>query len=108
VSHPGFLSSIWAFAALGWRTQNTRRSVLAQSKLVIEREAKAKGLGWWARRKRLNLIKEHLNLYFATVNKVARFGVYDRMFALWHVLHMPLFFLLVLSAIVHVIAVHLY
>jgi hypothetical protein len=30
------------------------------------------------------------------------------MFAAWHVLHMPLFFLLVLTAILHAIAVHLY
>jgi hypothetical protein len=107
-SHPGFLSSLWAFIALGWQAKDARGKALAQAKWAIGREAKAKGLGWWARRKRMNLVREHLDLYFATVNKVARFGVYDRIFAAWHVLHMPLFFLLVLSTVVHVIAVHLY
>ena len=108
VRHKGFFSSVWSFSALGWRAQSVRQSVLRQAKQAIDREGKARGFGWSARRKRLKLVRQHLDLYFATVNKAARFGVYERMFALWHVLHMPLFFLLVLSAILHVIAVHLY
>lgn len=108
VRRTGFFSSLWSFLALGWRSQNVRHSISRQAKAAIEREGKGRGLGWRARRKRLNLVRQHLDLYFATVNKAARFGVYERMFALWHVLHMPLFFLLVLSAILHVIAVHLY
>jgi len=108
VRHTGFFSSVWSFLMLGWRTNSARQSVLRKAKQAIDREGKARGLGWSARRKRLRLVRQHLDLYFATVNKAARFGVYERMFALWHVLHMPLFFLLVLSAILHVIAVHLY
>jgi hypothetical protein len=30
------------------------------------------------------------------------------MFALWHVAHIPFVYLLVLSAVVHVVAVHMY
>ncbi len=40
--------------------------------------------------------------------KVIEFSFYERMFALWHVLHLPLFFMLVTAAIIHVIAVHWY
>lgn len=108
VRQTGFFSGVWSFLVLGWRAGNVRHSVLRQAKQVIDRAGKARGLGWSARRKRLKLVREHLDLYFATVNKAARFEVYERMFALWHVLHMPLFLLLVLSAILHVIAVHLY
>jgi hypothetical protein len=108
VRKTGFFFSVWSFLVLGYRAANVRQSVLRQAKQAIDREGKARGLGWSARRKRLKLVRQHLDLYFATVNKAARFEVYERMFALWHVLHMPLFFLLVLSAILHVIAVHLY
>jgi hypothetical protein len=52
--------------------------------------------------------QEHLALYNAAVRKAASFKFYDRLFGWWHVLHMPLFFMLIIAAIVHVIAVHLY
>jgi hypothetical protein len=108
VRHSGFLSSLWAFVTLGWRWQNLRSRLLREAKTEIETEGKQRGWSWRTRRKQLTLVKEHLSIYFAAVNKAARFSVYERMFALWHVLHMPLFFLLVLTAILHVIAVHLY
>ena len=40
--------------------------------------------------------------------RVAQFSLYERLFALWHILHLPIFFIMVLSAIVHVLAVHMY
>ena len=40
--------------------------------------------------------------------RVAQFSLYERLFALWHILHLPIFFLMVLSAVVHVVAVHMY
>jgi hypothetical protein len=71
-------------------------------------EARRRRLGWSARRKKLKLFRRHIALYFAAVNKAARFSVYERLFALWHVLHLPMFFLLVFAGVIHVIAVHLY
>ncbi len=108
VRHSGFFSSLWAFLTLGWRWQNLRRQLCHEVKAAIEVEGKRRGWGGRLRRKQLNVVKDHLRIYFAADHKAARFGVYERMFALWHVLHMPLFFLLVLTAILHVIAVHLY
>jgi hypothetical protein len=49
-----------------------------------------------------------LRHYFAAVNRAAAFAFYERLFALWHILHMPLFVLLILAAIVHVVGAHLY
>ena len=40
--------------------------------------------------------------------QVAEFGIYERLFSLWHVLHLPLFFMLLVTGIVHVVAVHVY
>jgi hypothetical protein len=42
------------------------------------------------------------------MRRVAQLSFYERLFSLWHVFHMPLFLLLVISALVHVLAVHMY
>lgn len=46
--------------------------------------------------------------YLTAVVRVAQYTAYERMFSLWHVAHIPFVYLLVISAIVHVIAVHAY
>jgi hypothetical protein len=46
--------------------------------------------------------------YIAAVRSVAEFGVYERLFAVWHLIHVPLFFMLFASSVVHVVAVHAY
>jgi hypothetical protein len=46
--------------------------------------------------------------YIAAVRRVAEYGVYERLFALWHLLHVPLFFMLLISSLVHIVAVHAY
>jgi hypothetical protein len=40
--------------------------------------------------------------------RVAEFEASERLFAAWHILHMPLFLMLVVVGIVHVFAVHMY
>jgi hypothetical protein len=40
--------------------------------------------------------------------RVAEYRLYARLFSLWHVLHIPLFFMLLIAGIVHVIAVNVY
>jgi hypothetical protein len=40
--------------------------------------------------------------------RVAEFEASERLFAAWHILHLPLFFMLVIVGVVHVIAVHVY
>jgi len=51
---------------------------------------------------------KYLHARLAEIRRVAQFGLFERLFALWHVIHVPFFILLVLSAIVHVLAVHMY
>lgn len=46
--------------------------------------------------------------YFDAVRRAAEFAFYDRMFRLWHLFHLPLFFILVGTAIIHIVAVHMY
>jgi hypothetical protein len=40
--------------------------------------------------------------------EVVEFKIYEKLFSVWHVLHMPLFLMLIAAGIVHVISVHVY
>ncbi len=104
----GMGSSLWLFLTLGFRQERARSRLMRYAKEVIATEARRRGVSWSVQRQRRKLVKRHLNLYFATVNKAARFGFYERLMAAWHILHMPLFFMLVAAATVHILAVHLY
>jgi len=46
--------------------------------------------------------------YLGTCRKVASLNLFDRLFALWHVVHLPFFAMMLVAAVVHVVAVHLY
>lgn len=58
--------------------------------------------------RRLRGQRRQLGEYLATLRRVNQLAFYERLFSWWHVLHLPLFLMLLVSGIVHVIAVHLY
>lgn len=65
----------------------------------------------WSRQERIRrtqfagrMIKEYLR----ELRELAHFRTYERLFSLWHLLHVPFAIMLVLSAIAHIIAVHMY
>lgn len=52
--------------------------------------------------------KKLVSQYLNAVTRVAQFTAYARLFSLWHIAHVPFVYLMVISAIVHVVAVHAY
>jgi hypothetical protein len=40
--------------------------------------------------------------------RITEYRVYAKLFSLWHVLHLPLFFMLLIAGIVHVVAINVY
>lgn len=54
------------------------------------------------------LARKLVRRYLTSVVSVAQFTAWERLFALWHVLHTPFVYILAISAVVHVIAVHAY
>jgi hypothetical protein len=67
--------------------------------------------GQWSTKdlsKRKRHSKKLVQQYLQAVTRVAQFTAYERMFSLWHIAHIPFVYLLVISAVVHVIAVHAY
>jgi hypothetical protein len=62
-----------------------------------------------ARRARLERVMNgFVRGHLRKVRRVAEFGSYERLFALWHVFHLPFFYMLVITALIHVLAVHMY
>jgi hypothetical protein len=56
------------------------------------------------RKKSRQLVKQYLN----SVVRVSQYSAYSSLFSLWHVAHIPFVYLLILTALVHVYAVHVY
>ena len=56
----------------------------------------------------MRLVWSNLSEYVTSVKKTADFRVHEQMFALWHVFHLPLFVMMIISGIVHVVVVHMY
>ncbi len=51
---------------------------------------------------------KYIGEYTNLMGRVAQFSFYERLFSLWHVLHLPVFIMMILSALAHVLAVHMY
>lgn len=123
---PGFISDLQAVSSelMGdqfTRTISVRRSlewivkhyvVRARLYFRIRREIRARSLVSETVRSNAAKLQKAANNYVARqvglMRQVAQLSFYERLFSLWHIFHMPLFILLVLSALIHVLAVHMY
>ncbi len=86
--------------------------VRARLYFMIRRELRARAVISGALHANMKSVRRTANVYAAQqvglMRQVAQLSIYERFFSLWHVFHMPLFLLLVISALVHVLAVHMY
>ena len=82
--------------------------LIADAQRVIGLEGKRFGQSRRIQRQRLAVVADLVSLHVAAVKKAAAFAFYERLFSLWHFLHVPLFLLLVIVAIIHVFAAHFF
>ena len=59
-------------------------------------------------RKLIAAMHEHMEQYLLSIKRASAFRIHERLFALWHIFHLPLFIMMLLSGIVHVLVVHMY
>jgi hypothetical protein len=80
--------------------------------LLINRELREQSASSEAIHSNAKNLRKTANAYatqqVGLMRQVAQLAVFERLFSLWHLFHMPLFLLLVVSALVHVLAVHMY
>jgi hypothetical protein len=53
-------------------------------------------------------LDEHRRALAAVLDKLAGLRLFERLFGLWHVIHIPVFLLMIVTAIVHIFVVHWY
>lgn len=89
-----FWSSAAAVVGLGIETRFAERKLLAEIPHGADR--------------RTIQLHGFVTEYFDAVRRAAEFAFYDRLLRLWHLLHLPLFVILVAAAVLHIVAVHMY
>ena len=98
----------WQLFTLGLRARYTHAQCMRDLRRILGQYAVQHG---WERsklRRRLALASGMITTYRDSVRNATQFGIYERLFSLWHILHVPFVFMLVISGIAHVIAVHMY
>lgn len=110
-SSKGGKLSIWNFLTLGIRVEWLSRTLVIELEDLMYTDANQKQ---WndAQMKRLDELffqnERFIRNYLTTVQDLAQFSTYEKLFSLWHIFHVPLVYMLVFSSIWHVISVHKY
>ena len=89
------IGSLWKLLSVGIRT----RWLFLVFRLTTDSSVSPSGKRQLAR---------HISAHLSSIRKMAEFHFYERLFSIWHIVHLPLFLMLILTGVVHVIAVHLY
>jgi hypothetical protein len=99
---------MWRFLTLGVRARWVRRRCTQEFARVYRMHARS--FKWDAATQRRHLAggKALIADFLAGAQRVAQFSRYERLFSLWHALHVPFLWMMVFSAIAHVVAVHAY
>jgi hypothetical protein len=102
------LAGAWAFVMLWVRAHFAYRHCARELRRLYKAHARERGWDHAKYQRRLDSADRLVQTYLRSTREVAHFSTYERLFSLWHVLHVPLVYMLILSAIAHVVAVHMY
>lgn len=53
-------------------------------------------------------LRDHYRALAGLLDKLAGLRLFERLFGLWHVVHIPVFILMIITAVVHIVVVHWY
>jgi hypothetical protein len=91
-------------ASLGWKRHLASRRV---HKAIAGYEMKV-GAGDTATHENLLRLAKTIDDTLKAIQRTAQFSTFEKLFSLWHVVHIPFLCMLVVTALVHVVAVHAY
>jgi hypothetical protein len=98
----------WRFVSIGFKADRLHRKSMREIKRLLVQRAHERHWDNTKLMQRLDVAHQMSRAYLKLAQAVAQFAIYERIFALWHVLHIPLVYMLVLSTVFHVVAVHMY
>lgn len=100
----GFFSSVFQAFADSRRIGDAQARMVRSIKQGVREMGGAKSAQRQTRKDALRLVRK----YCETLREASQLGAFERLFSLWHVVHLPLFFLMLIAAAIHVFAVHQY
>jgi hypothetical protein len=104
----GVLSGLRRLRRIRAHARAMRNRLIGVARSAIAREGDRLGWSRAVRHRRLAGLTDLITLHVTAVRRAAGFAVYERLFSLWHVFHVPLFFLLVIAASVHILAAYFF
>lgn len=100
--YPSLMTSLLHVIYLAVNAPRLRRKVLRLLKKSYAEDSDNKTLP------DSKVVSRLIKHYTLALRQAAAFKVYERLFSLWHLLHLPLFFMMIITAVIHIFAVHLY
>lgn len=100
----GALARSWRFVTLRMHGHNLARAVRKEAWHALEQTGRAKNWPHEELVTQKNLASERIFGYVDAVCSAATYATWVRLFALWHVVHVPFLYLLIITGVVHVIA----
>lgn len=99
---------LWRFMTLRYRGKRLSNRVRLNAKMVLETEARKHN--WSHAQQSLNykLVKQQIDDYIYSIIRLTQLSSWTKLTSLWNFVHVPFVYLLFISGIIHVIAVHLY
>lgn len=109
MQHPeSLLGAYWILFSFGWRSRWLSWQLRRDMRRHMASMAVQKQWSGAELRRQRRAFRRQLGDYMVMLRKVALFSVYERFFAFWRHAHVPLLYILLISGVAHVIAVHLY
>ena len=104
----GFLASLVLPAKLAVTTRWGYLQLTWHARREISDKAKRAGIGKEQRKSVQQAVCRLIATHLRRVRRVAEFHSYERLFSIWHIFHLPFFYILIVTALIHVVAVHMY
>ncbi len=105
---PGIIRSFIKLSLFRIGSASTYRNIVSDLGLELSRNQSKSG---WSSDK----LKSHkkttrilMRSHRQAILQLAEYHFYERLFSIWHVLHLPLFIMMVITGFIHVYAVHVY
>ena len=102
------IPNLVAALTMPYRKSAARYRIMAELRKAIRKASLAENWSRDVEKTKLAAARLDVLEFLTCVSKASQLSFWERMFSMWHVLHVPFFFLLLVSGVIHVIAVHIY
>lgn len=99
---------LWRFMTLRYNGQRLSRSIVCDIRKRLESVARSRSWSDEHIASRCDAAKRLVDDYVYSIIRLAQLSSWAKLLSFWHIVHIPFIYLLVISVIAHVIAVHLY